>query len=321
VKAFFKLFLVSILLLLFVGCGSKSVYVNRTVPPEIDLKGIEVLAVGELKGPAAAEAEAELISMLFDTKAFRIVDRTHLNRILQEQALHQTGAVDEKTALQLGKLLGPAVMIFGQVSENSYREYTRSEEVKSTKEGVEEVTTKYTKVGKGLFQINIRLLSLVTGEILAVRTFTAEDSIVRQVSGPRSPGPSRSQVLTNARLKALRGFIPMVAPTQVRERAVFLTDSDMPELERGVQSIQGIGDWNQAERLFKQAINNNKGNSKIKVDKAWYNLGLVYMHTHRYNEATHAFKQAYALNSHKRYAGQINRIPTLASQWERLNRK
>jgi TolB-like protein len=54
-----------------------------------------------------------LINDLAAAGRYRIVEREHLQAVLQEQELVKTGAVDPQTAVRLGKLLGVQYMIVG----------------------------------------------------------------------------------------------------------------------------------------------------------------------------------------------------------------
>jgi tetratricopeptide (TPR) repeat protein len=63
-------------------------------------------------GPGTMDS---LITALSRIPDFVLVDRTTLGHVLKEQALQQTGLVDDKTAVRLGKLLGVQAIIHGRV--------------------------------------------------------------------------------------------------------------------------------------------------------------------------------------------------------------
>jgi len=58
-----------------------------------------------------------LTTRLAETRKFNIVERKRLNKIIDEIALGQTGAISEKSAVQAGKLLGADIIVLGSVSE------------------------------------------------------------------------------------------------------------------------------------------------------------------------------------------------------------
>jgi TolB-like protein len=54
-----------------------------------------------------------LISEITETGTVDVVERTNLKKVLDEQALSQTGLIDDKKALELGKLMSAAKLIYG----------------------------------------------------------------------------------------------------------------------------------------------------------------------------------------------------------------
>jgi curli biogenesis system outer membrane secretion channel CsgG len=104
------------------------------------------LAVFDFACPEALQkqrvgfAVAELLkAKLVNAPEFSLLERSDLDKILKEQALQQTGAVDENTAVQLGKVVGAKLTISGNVD----------------------------RLGN-TYQISARLADVATGEVLAV---------------------------------------------------------------------------------------------------------------------------------------------------------
>ena len=59
----------------------------------------------------------ELITKLFMTKKFNVVERQLLNKILQEHQINMSGIVDENTIKQLGKILGVDAICTGTITD------------------------------------------------------------------------------------------------------------------------------------------------------------------------------------------------------------
>jgi len=57
-----------------------------------------------------------LITALIQSNRFNVLERTQLDKILEEQALGQSGALDEQTAVEVGQLIGVDAIIVGSVS-------------------------------------------------------------------------------------------------------------------------------------------------------------------------------------------------------------
>jgi len=54
-----------------------------------------------------------LTTALIQSNRFQVLERSQLDKILEEQALELTGAVDEETAVDVGKLLGIDAVVVG----------------------------------------------------------------------------------------------------------------------------------------------------------------------------------------------------------------
>ena len=93
------------------------------------------------------KAVAEIIrTELVGTKKFRVVERAQIKKALSEQKLQMTGAINDESAVQIGKLLGADLIIVGSVVK---------------------IGTSYT--------INSRLIDVQTGEAQLGRNVTGND--------------------------------------------------------------------------------------------------------------------------------------------------
>lgn len=81
---------------------------------------------------------------LINTKIFRVVERETLDKVLKEQKFQQTGLIDEKNAVKIGKILGAENVVLGSVGklENSYTINCRLVDVE-TAESLMGKSTKY----------------------------------------------------------------------------------------------------------------------------------------------------------------------------------
>jgi TolB-like protein len=104
----------------------------------------------------------ELITRLYQTKKFKVIERQLLNKIVAEQKLSLGGMIDQTSAQKLGKLLGVDAIASGTV----------------------------TDLGKSL-RINARLISTGTGEVFAVAAAEiAKDDSVMALMGAGGTGPT-----------------------------------------------------------------------------------------------------------------------------------
>jgi TolB-like protein len=104
----------------------------------------------------------ELITHLYETKKFKVIERQLLNKVITEQKLSLTGMIDQMSAQKLGKLLGVDAIASGTV----------------------------TDLGDSL-RVNARLIDTSTAEIFAVAsTEIAKDDKVKILTGAGATGPA-----------------------------------------------------------------------------------------------------------------------------------
>ena len=128
----------------------------------------------------------------------KIIDRVHIETVLNEQELGLSGLVDSQTAAKAGDLFGAKALLVGRLvsydakfsvpkatKKKGWESYKQKKYNAATKEY--DLVTKYSKVKYNLFQgrsyvnltIEYKLISTETGEILATNLFTdkREDNV------------------------------------------------------------------------------------------------------------------------------------------------
>jgi curli biogenesis system outer membrane secretion channel CsgG len=119
----------------------------------------------------------KLTTALFKSGKFMVIERQALAKVMQEQALGQSGAVTAQSAAQVGKLLGVELMVMGSVNEFGEKSSSVGGGVGGrlggklgglNRLGVE---TKTARVG-----MDIRLINTTTGEIVAAEGIAEDES-------------------------------------------------------------------------------------------------------------------------------------------------
>jgi Curli production assembly/transport component CsgG len=82
--------------------------------------GRELIAVMDLQAVGATPAEAQALSdrmreVLLKTGHFKLVERSQMDQVLNEQALQQTGCTSQECAVQVGRILGVRKLVVGKV--------------------------------------------------------------------------------------------------------------------------------------------------------------------------------------------------------------
>jgi curli biogenesis system outer membrane secretion channel CsgG len=118
-------------------------------------------------GRLGPSIEDWLVEKLVQSGQFRVVERKELESILAEQELSLSGAVDDKTAVQVGKVLGCQLVVMGAVTDFSIR-----------KSGGEAFFKLGVDVGKTTAEgtLSLRLVNTTTGEILYTGSESGSDS-------------------------------------------------------------------------------------------------------------------------------------------------
>jgi curli biogenesis system outer membrane secretion channel CsgG len=106
---------------------------------------------GQRLGTASADI---LVTELGHTDRFILIERAKLDKLMAEQKLGLTGAVDPNTAAQMGKLLGAAAIVTGAVSEFGVKSQGSDMLIAESKKQVAEAV------------VDVRVIDAETGQIL-----------------------------------------------------------------------------------------------------------------------------------------------------------
>lgn len=135
----------SILLIFIISCAKQSPPLNynstvadKNIEDELDIKledlanqivnsmleggksKIAVIEFSDLDGNVTEFGKfiaEELITKLFLTKKFNVIERNLLNKVMQEHKLKFTGLIDPNTAKNLGKILGVDAIASGSITD------------------------------------------------------------------------------------------------------------------------------------------------------------------------------------------------------------
>jgi len=87
--------------------------------PGINLRQYERIGVLQFSSPlieaSAGIATSDIVGFELLKKGYMVVERARIDRVLTEQGLGLTGAIDESTAAEIGKILGVQALIMGSV--------------------------------------------------------------------------------------------------------------------------------------------------------------------------------------------------------------
>lgn len=115
----------------------------------------------------AQAAQDVFVTELFKSGKFRVVDREQLDAMMQEKGLTQSGDIDPKTAMKLGKILGVNYLLTGAVTEYG------NTDVGGGGGGV------FAGKRKFVAALNARLINASTGEIVWADEASQEEASIK----------------------------------------------------------------------------------------------------------------------------------------------
>ena len=100
--------------------------------PTIAVLDFESIGAEEHLGKAVSEI---MRTELIDANRYRVVERAQINKTISEQRFQKSGLIDDKSAIELGKLLGADLIVIGSVVKigTSYTINSRMIETKTGK--------------------------------------------------------------------------------------------------------------------------------------------------------------------------------------------
>ena len=115
----------------------------------------------------AEAAQDVFVTELVKSGKFTVVDRERLDAMMQEKGLQQSGDIDPKTAIKLGKILGLNYLLTGAVTEYG------NTDVSGGGGGV------FAGKRKFVAALNARLINASTGEVVWADEATQEEASIK----------------------------------------------------------------------------------------------------------------------------------------------
>lgn len=237
------------------------------------------------------------------TNVFEVVERAQLEKILEEQALGASGAVNQEQVSQLGELLGVQALITGNISisqQDSDYEESRTEK-KDNKNVTKKVDCQKREVK---VRVRARIVSTETGKVLG--STKAEESLNKShCDDAWGSLPSAAEMIDECLQKNVDKIVNYFSPYYE------LVENEFEKIE--IDKYKDLGD-----KAAKQA-------EDLKVDEAYvlyhsifqkeqynpevmYNLGILHEVVGNYDEAGQMYNMALQLHDNGRYKNAVKRM-------------
>jgi tetratricopeptide (TPR) repeat protein len=315
------------------GCAKKTT-VEKMVPAEVDVGGIERVAVAEFDGLAQSGrmVAAKIAEGIVDMGYFRLFEREKLDEVLAEREFSRSDEVDPATANRL-KLMGIDALIFGVVDVFSVDDQTGITKVerkvgtgeyrtveKEGKDGkIEKVEEEITEtilidrgyiIRSGTVGVTFRMANINTGEIIAVETETSNFSR-KAWEDEAGKLPTKDMILDDLAGIVVYKFLRKVQPQYILVEVEFEGNNNS-HTETGIKYAQA-NLWDKAEEAFRRAAAGSPNDPS-----AYYNLAVTLDVLGKYDEAINAIERAIDLDPTDKYIDMLARIRADASQDEIL---
>lgn len=307
-------------LILLSACATVKVPMQVTHPAEVNMSAYKRIAIGEVNGNAGAQVLAEIKDALYREKYFEVADRTKMDAVLAELKLNYSDLAATDNQIKLGKLL-PASALAGGNASSSYQESVSSRSgTCRDSEGKEYKCTHYTRTGTVSLRGGLDVIDIQSGRIIGTKPLNCTETDNTYQDDGTPPAISEASLLNQCVARGVTAFARMVQPWHEEVEARFKKDSDIPDLEKGINQIK-IGENEAAIRIIRDAISASEMNPKIKpkvLALGYWNLGLIYEYTWEFDKAESNFKKAFALYADDDYAEEIKRVKGLRAEREKL---
>jgi tetratricopeptide (TPR) repeat protein len=306
----------ALMLMSLAGCAYKTIQVNYMRPAEINLKGVNQIAIGGVYGPgpyevAAARMKGQLEEAIVNSGRFKLVDSSKTAQVIGQLALFNSGLYDTSKAPELGKLLPASIFVYATITK--YDTGTRIDrEEKKTAEGA--VYYRYTRTSWAEMETSFQVIDCETGTILSVKNLThREQDVYGEDNNPNPREADYNYLLDCDRTWIVGAFMKVIAPYQDTAAVRFAKQKKIPQVEQGIGQVR-IGDWTGAITTFEAGYAAYPNDALVV-----YDLGLAYEYTYQFDRAEELFKKAYGMQpKNSTFRNEIENCRRLRTEYQKL---
>lgn len=193
----------------------------------------------------------------------------------------------------LGKILGPAALIFVKISRCETKQMPLYEDYR-TNRGYVRVYISRTKAS---FKGSLQVVDLTTGRIFAAKTFEASPQMENKSESGRPEYPDENTVLDEAMAQAKAMVHRLFFPWNESTKVLYFDDKACGM--KLAYELLKRGDLEGALQQSLRGIEEGKDNPKVKkkeLGRAYYNAGISYFTVNDYERALDMLNQAATLH-------------------------
>ncbi len=335
------------LVVMIVMCGCATVRTTTIKPAQIDLSRYKKIAVLDFDGTQgkkiASCIESEISKVQINQKPyFNLISRSHLDKVLKEQALHMTGAINPKTVSKVGRILGAEAVIGGNVNayDSEDRHYSASNGASCIDRTVfVSFTAQFIDVQTGEIITSVREEKKKTatqkrggekdstGSLLGDLLVGVVEAAMEINFGPKE------QMLDRATQLAAANFVKKITP-RVETVRVYLEIQDEETGMLGMVGIQQTPEQKMLNDMIKAGCDYGKVGLWEKAISIWngalkkkptcaavhFNLGVAYEIKDKLIKSKEMYEKAANLKPKPKYIKAIVKIEQLIKEKEKFER-
>lgn len=297
------------------------VTVTLTHPPYLGMK-VDRVAFGPIQGQCSDQFLDAVIADFVNGNV-EVIDRQHLETLLAEHKLSLSGYVDKQRAAEMGKILGPSVLLFLKVLRCDTLQKKLYKDSTDFRGNAHRTHISKTE---GYFKASIQSVDLTTGRVFAARTIDATPSLQNESMDSCCPEfPSEYEVQDLAQRQAVEQIHRMFFPWSETKALYFFDDKDC-NLKAAFQLLRG-GDQQGALELSQTNLEACRGRGDVKpkvVAHAVYNVGMASFILGHHDKALEYFAESAKLGGGNIVAETIaecRRAQQLATEMQRVEER
>ena len=284
----------------FSGCTPK-VGVKALEPAEIDrvanTKRIAITNFSNDRVGLAAKIEAKLAKFQIDNKKyFTVISRNDLDKVIAEQKLQNSGLVDDKTVVKLGKIVGAQAIISGRVSSPTKQDsYFYEERIRCKDLKCKEIVTYAVRCVKRVFSLSaeLKIVDVAKTDIIYADTID-KGSMYKHCADDSQALPSTEMAAQNLANQIADSFTYKLTPHYrqfdvelLDDEDIDYTDSEEKLLKVSLEYIKQ-GRYDKAQQLLTRLIDETDEKSYV----PFYNIGVIKEAQGKYEEAKEYYQHA-----------------------------
>lgn len=214
------------------------------------------------------------------TNIYQIVERSQLERIINEQNLSNSGLIDDSQAAKLGKISGADIVISGKISSITNDEHSGSQGDRMLSRTV---TT----------EVTIKLVDVNTAQIIGTKTIKKKSNDIAsnsEISGIKSEEQITKENLSDISESVVSYFAPEFEYMKFKLKEILV--KEIREKAENAIDYAKKGDIKAAYNVYKAIYDTDNYNAF-----AAYNLGILNEITGNFQESHDYYNTAYQLES------------------------